>query len=170
LGILTRFSDGFDRVLHVLAVVASALFFFIVVGVTLDVTGRYFFGLPILWMSELVSYCPLFIAFLTSAWLLKNERHVKMDVVYNHLRPKHQLVLDIVTSCFATIIFFVVTWYTGLATWNSIVRRTYLTTELNPPKYLILFIIPLGSFLIIIQLLRRIKNYLGKLKALQGEK
>ena len=43
-------------------------------------------------------------------------------------------------------------------------------TPLQPRKQLILFIIPLGSFLIIIQLVRRIKNYLGQLKALRGEK
>jgi len=168
--ILAKLSSGFDKLLDAFVFLSAALMFFIIIGVSVDVCGRYFFGLPIIWMSEAVSYCPLFISFLTAAWLLKTDRHVSMDVVYSHLKPKSQRALNLVTSCLATLLFFVVFWYTGSATWDSFVRGSYLTTELNPPKYLILFIIPLGSLLVIIQLLRRIKGVLGQMKAAKVDK
>lgn len=83
-----------------------------------------------------------------------------MDIMLNLLKPGTQAVLNIITSIIGAIICFVLIWYGVKVTWDSFQGGHYFLTELEPPQFLILFVIPLGSFMLFIQFLRRANGYL----------
>jgi len=83
--ILKKLEALFDYCLNIMAVTAAIILAMIIVLVSADALGRYFFNQPILWVPEITEYSLIFITFLGSAWLLNKEGHVMMELALNHL-------------------------------------------------------------------------------------
>ncbi len=164
--LLTKVTAIFDRTIGSLAALASFLILFIAVSVSTAVVMRYFLGRPIFWVIEISGYSLLYITFLTAAWLLKNEGHVKMDLLLNRLRPGAQSILNMITSAVSAIALLIVVRYSARATWEYYINDYYVPGLLEPPQWAILIIIPIGSLLLSIQFLRRTYGYLTNWRAL----
>jgi C4-dicarboxylate transporter DctQ subunit len=78
---LKRFDTIFDRMIRILFHVASGLSLVIVFGTATEILMRYFLNRPQIWAVEVTEYTMLYITFLGSAWLLREEGHVKMDIL-----------------------------------------------------------------------------------------
>jgi C4-dicarboxylate transporter DctQ subunit len=155
----------FDQILNALAFVASILIILAAVSVCIEIVARYFFNHPQIWVVETTEYSLLFITFLGTAWLQREEGHVKVDLLLSRLNPRTQITVNIVTSIACAIIFSIITWYGVKTTWSYFQLNYHLPTILSPPQYIIIAIIPLGSFLLFIQFLRRTYRYITSQKA-----
>ena len=165
--LVTRVNSIFDRIIEILVVFAGILLISMMVIVCLEVVLRYFFGRPTSWAVEISSIILLYIPFLVAAWVLRREGHVKMDLVLSHLDPKSQSLVNIITSIFiGAIICLLLTWYGVAVTWDHYQAGYVTATVLRLPKWPILAVIPVGSFLLFIQFLRRTYNYLTNRRAL----
>ncbi len=160
-----RLATIFDRIIHLLTILAGGILIFMMLAIGVDVVMRYFLNRPIIWVTEIGETSLLFITFLGAAWLLKKEEHVKMDLVLSRLGPRTQVLINIVTSAIGAIIFLVITWYGVKVTWEHFQKGTYQTSLLEIPNAYVLFIIPVGSILLFIQFLRRSYGYLGSWSA-----
>ncbi len=158
---LTKTGTIFDKIMGILFVFACVLLVFMMLSVGFDVLMRYFVGRPQIWVIEVVAYSLLFITFLAAAWVLRGEGHVKMDLVLDRLSPRGRATLNIVTSTLATIMWLVIAFYTSQLVWILFQRGEIMNTALKPPKAPLVAVIPLGSFLLFIQSLRRTYGYLG---------
>lgn len=145
----------FDRVISLSAVVAGVLIVFMLSAVLYEVVCRYFLGRAVLWTYEVIEFTMLFITFLATTWLLKEEGHVKIDLVLQRLKPKNQAVLNVITSIICAIAFLIIVVFSAKTTWESAQLGLFTPTELETPLPLVLFIIPVGSFFLFIQFLRR---------------
>ncbi len=163
--LVRKISPIFDRVIGILAALAAAVLLFIVLIISMEVALRYFWNLPIVWVVEITEYGLLFVTFLVAAWVLKREGHVKMDLVLNRLKPRIQALFNIITSIIGAIICLVIIWYSAQTTWIHFQEGSFLPSFLNIPDAYILFIIPIGYFLLFIQFLRRTYGYLGQWRA-----
>ena len=159
----------FDRTLDLFSIFAGALVVFIALGITTDVALRYFWNSPIFWMTEVTEDALLWICFLVAAWLLRSEGHVKMDLVVSRLKPGTQTLINIITSVISTVAVLVLTWYGGVQTWASFKGGYAEVTPLGPPIAPIQVIIPIGGFLLFIQLLRRTYGYWHSWRVLRTE-
>ena len=157
---LKKANTVFDRVIGVSAFLASIIITYAILAVCLEVVLRYFFNRPQIWVIETAEYSLLFMTFLGAAWVLKNEGHVKVDLVLNQFKPGTQASINIVTSIIGAIVCLILAWYTGQITLDHIQRGVYTTQVLEIRKGYILAVIPVGSFLLFIQFLRRTHNYL----------
>ena len=155
----------FDYIVSLCGTLVVVLLIFMMLAVSTEVVMRYFLNRPPIWVIEVTEYALLYITFLGAAWLLKREGHVKMDLVLNRLNPRTQTLVNIVTSVFGAIICLVLTWYGVKVTWDHFQLGSFLSTILRPPSFLIVAIIPVGSFLLFIQFLRRTYQYLGMWRA-----
>lgn len=159
----------FDRTILGLAILAAALVAFMMVSVTLNVIMRYFFSRPLLWVHEIAEISLLYMTFLATAWVLKNEGHVGMDLLIEWLSPKYQLFLNIVTSFISAIVCLVITWYGVPVVWAYYVKGTYQLSLLELPTALFLAVVPVGCFLLFIQFLRRTGGFVQRFRALGRE-
>ncbi len=165
----TRLPSIFDRFVDSLVVLAIVLMAFAWLAICYDVFVRFFFNRSIIWLIEVIEYILLSVCFLGAAWLLRREGHITVDVVVNRLNPRAQALLNIVTSILGIITFLIITWYGMEVVWGHFQTGLRLETTLGPPKYAVMAVIPLGSFLLIIQLIRRTYGYLRGWSMLSGK-
>jgi len=153
-----------DRTIDSLAVFTQALVILIMLAVCADVFLRYFFNRPMFWVLESTQFALVFITFLGATWVLKNDGHVKMDIVINRFSQLTQTRINVVTSILCAIICLVVTWYGAIVWWDYLQIDYLYPGSLKIPAYLLEIVIPIGGLLLFIQFLRKAYNYLEKLK------
>ena len=166
--LLTKSAAVFDYIIGSLTYLAAAILTFIMLAVCWDVISRAVAGQPLKWVLEFSEYSLLYITFLCTAWVLKNERHVIVDIGLNQLNPKPRAVFNVATSILGVIICAFLTWYGWDVSWEHLQQGFYQPTVIRPPDFPIFVIIPIGSFLLVIQFLRRASKYLGDWKASRG--
>jgi len=162
--IWNHFDRVLDAILSGLAGLSGALLVYVMLSVTLDVIMRYFLNKPQFWVGELAEYTLLYITFTGTAWVLKRDSHVKVDVLYALLKPKHINILELVSSIIGIFVCAVLTYYGTVVTWDHFQRGVYNPTLMEFPKGPLLMIIPIGTFLLMIQFIRKAFTTLGALK------
>lgn len=95
-----------------------------------------------------------------------------MDLVLNQLQNRTQKALNIMTSLLGIIVCFILVLYGTQATLDHFVRGVPVIKYLEVPKFILLAIIPVGSFFLAFQFLLRIQRSLANLKkdAIQEER
>lgn len=159
----------FDLILDIMAVLAGIILAFILVSVCAQVVLRYFLNKPIPWIMEVSEYALLFITFLVAAWVLRKEKHVAVDIIISRLRPKVQIVTNIITSILSAMVCLLIVSYGFKVTLEFFIMHRYEATYLRIPQALILVIIPIGTLMLFIQFIRRTNGYFKELKALSNK-
>lgn len=154
----------FDKILLFLFWLAGGLLMFATVGTCIDVILRYSLNRPIHWMLEITEYIMLYIPFLCAAVVLKEEGHIRVDLLINRFSRKNKAWVNILTSLVGGIIMLAYTWFGAQTTLDAYRRGVPSLESLRTPVFLILMIIPIGSFLFTIQFLRQMARYYGELK------
>ncbi|MFC2013766.1 TRAP transporter small permease [Chloroflexota bacterium] len=166
--LLTKATAIFDRTISLIANFAAVILAFMTLIICYEIFMRYFLNSPTDWALEISGYCLVAITFLSTAWLLKREQHVKMDIMLNRLNPGDQSLMNTITSLLGTIVCLTVTWYGAKVTWEHFQSGQFFATMLEIPKWPLLLIITLGSLLLFIQFLRRTYGYLRSWRMSRG--
>ena len=156
---MNRANNVIDTVINVFAVMAGIGVVFIMLAIGAEVFMRYFLNRPLIWVVEVTGLALLYVTFLVGAWVLKRERHVRIDIMLNRLSPATQAILNTATSIVCALIFLVVTGYGTLVTWEHFQAGYYTPTTMEIPYAYALVIIPVGSLLLFIQFLRRASGF-----------
>jgi C4-dicarboxylate transporter DctQ subunit len=159
------FDRIFNRILDLTLLVTGLLILFLLITVCVDVALRNLTGRPTVWIVEISGHVLLYLPFLAGAWVLKNEKHVKMDLLLNYMSPKSQALLNGIMYSIGSIICLAIAWFGTQVTAELL--RTGQPTQgvLLVPKWPIMIIIPLGFVLLFIEFIRRAQNYLNTWKA-----
>jgi C4-dicarboxylate transporter DctQ subunit len=155
-----------DKIVTVLMVLAAALVLLDTLAVTIDVILRYSLGITWTGLFELTEYSLLWITFLSTAWILKVDGHIRVDLLLSRFNPRRRAITNIVTSIICIILLCVLTWYSAKLTLSHYQMGTYISSILQPVKWPIEIIIPIGYFLLLIVLLRKTYGYLTSWKVL----
>jgi TRAP-type C4-dicarboxylate transport system permease small subunit len=108
--------------------------------------------------------------FLCTAWVLKNEAHVTSDLLLIGLSPKNQSFVNTITSILGAVICLVLAWFGAEVSWDKLQSGAYQPTAIQPPDFPIFVIIPIGSFLLFIQFLRRAKKNFKNWKTIRKDR
>ncbi|MFC1938339.1 TRAP transporter small permease [Chloroflexota bacterium] len=166
--LLVKAGVVFDKGIGVLWFSGCVLLALLMLAITYDVMVRYFFKHVTMWVFELSEISILYMTFLGTAYLLKEEAHVKMDMVLNRLNPRTQALINLITSIPVAIVCLIVSWYGIEVTWDYYQQGNYSLGLLRLPLWPIIVIVPVGFLLLSIQFLRRIYGNLGKWRALRN--
>lgn len=150
----------FDHILDSFAVIAGCLFLFSTVSTCFEVVMRYFFLKPTNWILEINEFILYIAPFVASAWILKHDDHVKMDLLIGSLPQAHRAILNGITSILGAIICLILAWFGGRVTLDSF-QTGYLTATgyiRIVRGYIMLFGV-LGFVLIAVQFVRRAISY-----------
>jgi len=159
----------FDRILDMTAVLAGALLVFLILSVCWEVILRYFFNSPTSWVVEISGYIVLWVPFLVSAWVLRKGSHIRMDMLISGLGPRGKAILNTITFSIAALICFILTWY-GVKVVIDLYQTGFITqTFLRIYKWPIIAVIPLSTFLLFLEFLRKISNALSSWKHPEGD-
>jgi len=162
---LSKASGIFDRIIGLLASLGAAVIIFMTIIVCWDVASRFFVGSGMGWTLEVVEYGLLWFTLLATAWVLKKERHVKIDILLTRFSPKTQALLNIITSTLTAVACLFIVWYGAEVTWEFFQTGELLPSLVMPPKFLPYLIIPIGFAFLFVQFARRAYGYLGSWRA-----
>ena len=97
----------------------------------------------------------LWITFLGAAWVLRREEHITIDLVFSNISPEAQRWLGVVNSIICALVCLVLTVYGLTEVITSWQRGIRIPAEIEMPRYLNLMVIPLGTFFLWLQFMRR---------------
>ena len=169
--LLKKLNSTIDRFVDGMAWIAGILLLFMIFSICCEVLMRYFFNKPLTWTVEITEYILLYITFLGAPWLLKEEGHVRVDVLLSRLRLHTQMILNIITSILGALICFTLFCFGVQSTLDHFIRKVPVIKALEVPKFILLAIIPFGCFFLAIQFLRQFHNFRMNLrKRIQQER
>lgn len=155
----------FDRVLKTMFYLASLLNVVIFFSTCTELFLRYFFNLPQIWAVEVTEYAMLYMTFLGAAWLLKEDRHVKIDLLFAFIRPRTQALLNAVSALLGAVVCVVLLSYGSWSTWHHYVKGLTTFSAMQPLKWPFLVVIPFGSLLLLVQFLRNANIQWGRYRS-----
>lgn len=155
---------AFDRLLNLLAFVAGGILVLGTLSVTLDVFLRYLFASPLRWVTEYTEYGLLYVTFLGTGWVLRNDGHVKVDVFTWWLPSRAQAGLEVIAAVIGLAVSLVLLIYGIEVSWDHYQRGVFNPTVLQTPMAPILAVIPFGGAILAIQFIRRGLFHLHRLR------
>lgn len=163
--LLAKVLKIYDRVINVAAVLAGILILFLMTSVCWEVASRDLFGHPTSWVVEVAGYVLLYVPFLAAAWVLKEDGHVRTDLMLNFLRIKTRSLIDTITSFVSAGVCSVLSWF-ALKFTLYLYQVGYKTpTYLMVPKSIIVGVVFLGFLFLSIQFFRRSFSLLKEWKS-----
>lgn len=72
---------------------------------------RYVFGIGLVWLQELVLYLHAVVFLFSSAWTLRKNKHVRVDVLHSNFTKETKSKIDLLGDLiFAAPMLLVITW------------------------------------------------------------
>lgn len=160
---------AFDHLLGAMAGLGMVILTGLMLAVCWEVITRYFLGQGSVWVIEFSEYALLYMTFLGTAWLLKREGHVEMDIFTVQLSEKRARHIRGIVSIFGALLCLVLTWFGGAVALDHLRRGLHQPTLMAPPDFPLFAVIPVGFFFLSVQFLRRAFGCLAG-KEVEGKK
>ena len=154
----------FDKLLSALAVLAGLLLLFITFSIAYTIFAR-FFNIPgPIWAVQFTEYSLLWMTLLGTAWVLKRQKHVSVDLLTSRLGAKSKVYFELAHSLMGVAVSGILCWYGTVVAWGQYQRGVVDIQVVDMPKHLILMIIPIGFLFLVGQFLRTFFKDLKRLK------
>ncbi len=168
--IFEKIWSALDKTITAMMVLGAAIIVIDMLAVSVDVILRYSLGITYTGLFEIMEYSLLWMTFLATAWLLKINGHIRLDLILDRLNPRRKVIANIATSVICEILMGFLIWYSVKLTVNDFINGTYLSTVLQPIKWPIEIIIAIGYILLFIVMLRRIIDLVKTWQSLSSER
>ena len=153
---LKRFSTKIDSLLksvvNISAAISSTTIFVMMFIITTDVILRYIFNRPVQGTYELAQFMVVGVVFLSIAYIQSVRGHIKMEIATSWLPLKGQTALDIFSHLLGIFFFIIILWQSGQLAWKAWVTQDHTMGLVAFPLWPAKSLVPLGSFLICLQL------------------
>ncbi len=126
--------------------------------VIIEVFLRYLFNSPTVWTNELTQMIFGTYIILSGGYILKKGGHVNVDILFSHLSPRGQAILNIVTFPVFLAFGSMMLFYGWSLAWESLTILERSESAWNPPVYPVKLMIPIGALLLILQALVDLKQ------------
>ena len=159
----------FDKIIDCMLMAAAAIVVLDALAVSADVILRKAIGFTWAPLYEIITYSLLWMTFLGTTAIMRMNGHVKMDSLISQLSPKTAALLNTFSHSVCVILAGVMLFYTIKLTLTDYQTHFVLASILNPPKWPIEIIIPIGFFMLLVQIIRNARGYFEKYKALSRQ-
>ncbi|MBN1300826.1 MAG: TRAP transporter small permease subunit [Melioribacteraceae bacterium] len=142
-----------DLIINKSGKLAAALSTVLVLLVCYDVTARYILKSSDVWIQELEWHIFAFIFLVGAAYTLKDDSHVRVDLLYTKFPVKYKNLVNIAGILFFLIPFAVVIIYAS----RNFVYSSFTIGESSPDpgglpaRFIVKSIIPISFFLLLLQ-------------------
>jgi TRAP-type C4-dicarboxylate transport system permease small subunit len=156
----------FDKIIDCMLALAAVIVVIDALAVSADVILRKTIGFTWAPLYEIITYSLLWITFLGTTAIMRMNGHVKMDSLTSQLNPKTGALLNSISHGVCVLLAGIMLFYTIKLTITDYRTNFVLASILNPPKWPIEIIIPVGFLMLFIQLIRNTGVYFKKYRDL----
>ena len=114
---------------------------------------RHLAGTPIVWVWEVNAFQLLILTTLGGAYVLQIDAHVRLDVFYSRFSPRTKAFINVILCPLPFIYIGCMTWVGFVASLESLRVREHSPSIFAPPVYPFRFFIPIGFFLLGLQVI-----------------
>jgi TRAP-type mannitol/chloroaromatic compound transport system permease small subunit len=140
-----------DKTNELIGKIVSILLIPLVLITTYEVVMRYVIQRPTIWSWDLNIQIFAGIIMLGGGYTLLHKNHVVVDVLVMNMAPRKRAMLDLATSVFFFMGMIVLLFGSWEMAWMSFSVRETMPTIWAPPYYTMKMLIPIGTFLVILQ-------------------
>jgi len=148
---------------NILAVVSAGMLVALMVIGTIDVIGRYFFGMPIKGCYGISEMLLVGIVFFAWPYTQSVDENVKVDVFFKGFRPRIQSAVGATSSLISIGIFVIMAWQSALKALESIESQEFVDV-IEIPVYPFQFFVAIGVTVLCLQLIVNLIHYLKEIK------
>ena len=121
-----------------------------------EVVARYGFNSPTEWSFETSGFLFLGYIILGGGYTLLYGEHVNTDIIYSHFPSRTRVIVDLVTAVLSLLFCIVLLWEGGRYAWSATEMQRHSQTPWGPPLYPVLWILPVGGGLLLIQVVAKL--------------
>lgn len=122
--------------------------------ITLEITGRHLFGYSMLVVDEWSGYLLVIVTFLGLAYTMKTHGFLQIEFFLNRLSLRSRRVFHFALVLLALFYALLIDYKLMLHTWSSYVTGQVSISISQTPLYIPKLFMPLGMFLLVLELLR----------------
>ena len=160
-----RLAEKIDGISAWVGKMVSTIILITVAATVIEVIARYIFNSPTSWAYELEMFTCGILYVLVGAYVLLNNGHIGVDMVYNRLSLKWQLRLNLFVGYPLILVMTLVLVYIGWDfAWTSFVKAERSYTSWAPLLWPVKISLPIGSALMVLQVFSNIVRDVNKLK------
>jgi len=167
---MRRFNAIFDGIINSLAFVAGSFIIIMTLIECYEVIARYYLRRPPIWGVEACEYMLFLLAFLGTAWVLRQKGHITVNILIEHMRPKTQIYFNLLASLVGILISLIIFWFGMKTSWENYVTNVRVVKTLSLPKWVFLSFISLGYLLLLIEFLRQFVDQWSRLRLKKEER
>ena len=124
--------------------------------ITTEVVSRYFLGRPLGWSVEISEWALLAITMLGAALVLRNDGHVRVDLVIRVLPTRARRVVDVLAALIGFCVTALACYYTARTAYGEYVEGILTIHVLKFPRFWLLLFFPLGFLFLALEWLRKL--------------
>jgi TRAP-type mannitol/chloroaromatic compound transport system permease small subunit len=162
-----KFEDYIDRISLWSGNIVRWLAFILTVVVLYEVFARYLFNSPTIWGYDtaMMIYSAMFLG--GAAYVLLVKTHIRVDVLFNMLPQRAQMILDLIFYfVFWLPYIFVMIWFGGkIAYQSTLAEEISNTSQWLEPVWPWRWLIPAGFVLLLLQCIAEIIRTIKSLKS-----
>ncbi len=126
-----------------------------------EVFCRYLLGSPTDWVNETNQYLLCMMSMLGGSYCLLMDQHVRVDFFFRLRTEKQKALVELLTWWLAALFCIVIIWWGGKMALEALVENKLSDTILEMPLWPSFSMVPLGGFLLLLQIISRsLKNIL----------
>lgn len=156
-----------DRISDYVGYLAAALVFFMGATLMFDAFTRNVINMPVHWAVELTQFTLAAYYFMGGPFTLKNNEHVRMDLIYASLSERGKAKIDLATSV-CLIFYLVVTLIGGISSLQYAIETNERRFSIWNPS-----VVPIKALLVvclILMLMQAFSLVFKHIATLRGEK
>jgi TRAP-type C4-dicarboxylate transport system permease small subunit len=144
---------------NALATLGAGIFVFITLAICAEVLLRYGFNNPIAWVVQVSEYALLWITFLGASWVLRNDGHVRVDIMLQFLSRPALRICGLMSSASGLLTSLVLIVFGTNVTWTAMARGSFRPTGIDIPTWIVVVVIPVGGLLLFFRFLNLFAEY-----------
>jgi TRAP-type mannitol/chloroaromatic compound transport system permease small subunit len=165
-GLITGYVRFTDRISDLVGYLAAGLIFFMGATLMFDAFTRNVINMPVHWAVELTQFTLAAYYFMGGAFTLKNNEHVRMDLIYGSLSERGKAKIDLVTSV-CLIFYLVVTLIGGISSLEYAIETNEKRFSIWNPS-----VIPIKALLVaclVLMLMQALSLVFKQIARIRGE-
>lgn len=146
---MTRLWDLFEEQVGGLFLLLSVLLVF---G---QIVARVVFNVGISGLYELATYCAIYSVFLTSSIAIKNNIHIRIDLLANVIKPRQAFWLELLVMLLVALVSAALCWSGVLLVQESLMLGDRTIGTISLAVWMIQLILPVAGGLMFMRALQR---------------
>lgn len=154
-----------DKIVDIGAIFTGVVILAVTLLVSTETVLRYFWNISFAGTNELTEYALLWLTLAGATWVLKQDMHLRIDVLSLFLNNRQKIRLDMLCNIICLVVVALVFIFGFKEVMVEYYAKGYMYSVLELPKTLVMSIIPVGFFMLAYEFAKRIYRNVTALTA-----